>query len=131
MEIKRLYRVLSVHLGQRKIIQDEQSEEKRDEPETETRFANIPRLCSFADELRYVNVRSISTDSHTDTGRDQIDGHSNRRGRRDRNGRPHSSNPDSNIDAFSVPDSGEHSHDYADLYFSITDINTHTRAHRR
>ena len=27
--------------------------------------------------------------------------------------------------------SGEHSHDYADLYFSITDINTHTRAHRR
>ena len=69
--------MLSVHLGQRKIIQDERSEEKRDEPEAETRFANIPRLYAFGDELRYVNVRSISTDSHTDTGRDQIDGHSN------------------------------------------------------
>ena len=86
--------------------------------EIETRFANIPRLCSFADELRYVNVRGASANSYSDNGRDQIDGRSNCRGRRDRNGRPHSSNADSHPDAFSIPNSGKHAYRYADLYFS-------------
>jgi hypothetical protein len=105
-------------------------EEKSDEPETKTRFANIPGICSFADELRYVNVCGSSAGSYSDKGRDQIDCRANCRGRRDRNSRPHSFNADTHPDAFSIPDSGKHAHHYADLYFSITYVNTHTRIHK-
>ena len=99
--------------------------------EFETRFANIPRLYSFAGELRYVNVRGASADSYSDKGRDQIDGRSNCCGRRDRNGRPHSSNSNSYPDAFSIPDSGKHAHHYADLYFSPGYGNIYKESERR
>ena len=65
-----------------------------------TRFANIPRLSSFADQLRCIHVRGASADSHADTRRNQIDGRSNGRGSRHANGRPHSSNSDSQLTPF-------------------------------